>query len=118
MLGKAPGTWQVASKLILPPPSVSGMGDAHIFHPFYRKKRGEFAVHLPIETIGVLKTGEDNAWAPLSSLNVDERAARKWSWEVGYLSLPEHLPELCLQTRAKRFGMKKQKRRVDPEIQI
>lgn len=95
------GTWQVDSELILPPPFASRMGDAHILHLFCRKKRVNFLFIFIKETTGVLKTGENNDWAPPSSLNRDERAVRKWSWEVGYLSLPEHLPEFCLQTRAK-----------------
>ena len=85
---------------------------------FVGRSRVNFLFIFIKETTGVLKTAENNDWAPLSSLNTDERAARKWSWEVCYLSLLEHLPGFCLQTRAKRFGMKKQKRGVDPGIHI
>ena len=67
----------------------------HIFFIHFVGRSGVNLLFIFLkETTGVLKTGEDNDWAPPSSLNVDERAVRKWSWEVGYLSLPEHLPEL------------------------
>lgn len=61
------------------------------------------------ETTEVLKRGENSYWAPPGSLNTDDRVERKRSLEGRCLSLLEYLPEICLETRAKRLGMQKTK---------
>ena len=104
MRGQAPGTGQTVNLSFLH--LLRAGWEMHRFYlHFVGRSRVNFLFIFIKETTGVLKTAENNDWAPLS-------------WEVCYLSLLEHLPGFCLQTRAKRFGMKKQKRGVDPGIHI
>ena len=78
----------------------------------------EPGAHFPFisikEATEVLKRRGNNYWDPPGSQNLNEKGEGKHNLEVSYLSLLEYLPEFCLETRAKLFGMKKQSENSSP----